>query len=306
MVWDTTAKERFKHCLFEVYDASGNRLPDKEILSYDGVPLLNDWMRPTWKNPMESEILGWMVCNGNDFQHQNEIVILSERSNETSTFFKPVTRTNALASCIYFSIRHCIAADWLNDRDQFLWPKDTWKADREFQLDCIIYALFHGQNRISCKAGVNHWIPFTEDEVGCTSAFASHFMSDWLRGKKSGASAPSGPVQSALDLDDVPEAAENPSEPYGAPINSLSPDARAVLDAGRELWCYYHAQQTTLPDASFYDIRAHFQGFKPNGHMNPDSSDAGYNERIAALRSAVKALAAKIKPKVYEHGFLRG
>jgi hypothetical protein len=27
----------------------------------------------------------------------------------------------------------------------------------------------------------SHWIPFTEDEVGCTSAFASHFMSDFLR-----------------------------------------------------------------------------------------------------------------------------
>lgn len=306
MVWDTTAKERFKHCLFEVYDASGNRLPDKEILSYDGVPLLNDWMRPTWKNPKESEILGWMVCNGNDFQHQNEIVILSERSNETSTFFKPVTRTNALASCIYFSIRHCIAADWLNDRDQFLWPKDTWKADREFQLDCVIYALFNGQNRISCKVGVNHWIPFTEDEVSCTSAFASHFMSDWLRGKKSGAGTPCEPVQSSLDFGDARMAAEASPEPYGSPINSLSPEARAVLDAGRELWRYYHAQPVALPDASFYDIRAHFQGFKPNGHMNPDSYDAGYSERIAALRLAVKALAAKIKPKVYEHGFLQG
>ena len=39
--------------------------------------------------------------------------------------------------------------------------------------------------------------------------------------------------------------------------------------------------------------------------MNADSTDAGYNARIAALRAAVKALAAKIAPKVYEHGFLR-
>ena len=39
--------------------------------------------------------------------------------------------------------------------------------------------------------------------------------------------------------------------------------------------------------------------------MNPRSEDAGYNERIAALRAAVKALAAKIAPKVFEHGFLR-
>ncbi|MBR4613390.1 MAG: hypothetical protein IKO40_11830 [Kiritimatiellae bacterium] len=307
MVWDTTAKERFRRCVFEVYDASGNRLPDKEILSYDGVPLLNDWMRPTWKNPKESEILGWMVCNGNDFQHQNEIVILSKRSNETSTFFKPVTRTNAIASCIYFATRHCIAADWLNDRDQFLWPQDSWKTDYEFQMDCVIYTLFHGQNRISCKAGVNRWIPFTEDEVGCTSAFASHFMSDWLHGKKGGANGSSTGTDATEHIppdDGFLFAADGPQVPYNAPINALSPEASAVFDAGRELWRYYHAQPNAIPDASFWDVRAHFQGFKPNGHMNSDSSEAGYSGRIAALRAAVKALAARIRPNVYRHGFL--
>lgn len=96
-----------------------------------------------------------------------------------------------------------------------------------------------------------------------------------------------------------------PTAPYDAPINSLSPDARAMFDAGRELWRYYHAQPSAIPDASFWDIRAHFQGFKPSGHMNPDSSDAGYNACLAALRAALKALAAKIRPKVYQHGFLR-
>jgi hypothetical protein len=86
----------------------------------------------------------------------------------------------------------------------------------------------------------------------------------------------------------------------------FSPAARAVFDAGRELWRHYHAQPNALPDASLYDIRAHFQGFKPNGHMNPDSADEGYSERIATLRSTLKALAAQIAPKVFEHGFLRG
>ena len=77
------------------------------------------------------------------------------------------------------------------------------------------------------------------------------------------------------------------------------------MDAGRALWLYYHSQPNAIPDASFYDIRAHFQGFKPNGHMNPDSADAGYTARLAALRSAMRALASRIAPKVREHGFLR-
>ena len=77
------------------------------------------------------------------------------------------------------------------------------------------------------------------------------------------------------------------------------------MDAGRALWRYYHAQPAALPDASFYDIRAHFQGFKPNGHMNPDSPDAEYTRLIGDLREAMKALASTIAQKVCEHGFLR-
>jgi hypothetical protein len=77
------------------------------------------------------------------------------------------------------------------------------------------------------------------------------------------------------------------------------------MAAGLELWRYYHAQPGAVPDASFYDIRGHFQGFKPNGHMNPDSPDAEYTRLITALRDAQKRLAARIAPKVRLHGFLR-
>ena len=35
------------------------------------------------------------------------------------------------------------------------------------------------------------------------------------------------------------------------------------------------------------------------------SADAGYNERLAALKAAMKRLSARIEPKVYEYGFLK-
>ena len=58
-------------------------------------------------------------------------------------------------------------------------------------------------------------------------------------------------------------------------------------------------------NASYWDIRAYFQGFKPNGHMNAESPDAEYTRLIGDLRAAMKDLSAKIAPKVREHGFLR-
>jgi len=39
--------------------------------------------------------------------------------------------------------------------------------------------------------------------------------------------------------------------------------------------------------------------------MNNKSNDETYNALIADLRSALKTLAAKIEPKVYEYGFLK-
>ena len=81
------------------------------------------------------------------------------------------------------------------------------------------------------------------------------------------------------------------------------------MDAGRELWRYYHAQPGANLNASYYDIRLHFQGVKRTAsgkeQMNPTSSDATYNTLLANLRSAHKALAAHIAPKVYEYGFLK-
>ena len=48
----------------------------------------------------------------------------------------------------------------------------------------------------------------------------------------------------------------------------FSDEAQAVFAAGRELWKYYHAQENINVSASFYDIRAHFQGRNPKGRMN--------------------------------------
>ncbi|GBU23693.1 hypothetical protein R83H12_00309 [Fibrobacteria bacterium R8-3-H12] len=58
-------------------------------------------------------------------------------------------------------------------------------------------------------------------------------------------------------------------------------------------------------NASLYDIREHFQGRNAQGKMNTKSDDEKYNELIGSLREALKELAKKIEPKVYEYGFLR-
>ena len=166
----------------------------------------------------------------------------------------------------------------------------------DFVSDCLAYALFHGQNRINEGGEGNHWIPFTESEVDAKDTFASHFMTDFMAGK----------IRSETKKEDdlFGNAPENTALVPTAPM-VFSTEAKAVFDAGRALWRYYHAQPGANPNAAFYDIREFFQGRDSRGRMNADSSDETYTALIAALRTALKTLAKRIEPKVYEYGFLR-
>ena len=92
------------------------------------------------------------------------------------------------------------------------------------------------------------------------------------------------------------------------PLEHLTPESKAVMDAGRELWRYYHRQPDANSNASLYDIRLHFQGYKTTKtgkvQMNTDSKDEHYTALITKLRHCLKDLAKIIEPKVYEYGFL--
>ena len=289
-VWDTHLAEPLpEQVVASVYEKNGERSPDKAIHTTLDNPLLNQWLSK-WGGG-RNDRLGRLITRGQDFQHQQRVRIQHNRCNDSDY---PITRCNLPHFAVYFAVRLCTEATWLNDRDQFYWPHDSWQDDAEFQHDCLAFTLLHGQNRISCAEGTNHWIPYTEYEVDAKEKFSSHFMTDFLSGRLGREKAETGDLF-AGNLDLIPK------EPV-----VFSPEAQAVLDAGRDLWRYYHAQPNANPNAALYDIRLHFQGCKPNGHMNPKSDDARYTELISTLRTALKALAKKIEPKVYEHGFLLG
>ena len=305
-VWRTGENEATMEMEAAVLDSKGNSLGNKRL----SPPLdrsLNRWIVSF--DSITDKPLGLMGNPAPDFQHNSQLYIASKPGIEHFNFFR-IDTNNIIPACVYLGARLCIASDWLNDRDQFLWPADSWKEDLEFQFDCLVFTLFHGQNRITCKAGTNHWIPFAEDEVDAKDSFRSHFMSEFLKGFREGrtvqAARPDGGRFAETTLPGLEEspglllAADAPLSPH-----RFSSEAEAVFDTGRALWQYYHAQPGALPDASFYDIRAHFQGFKPNGHMNPDSADETYTRFVGALRDAERILAAKLAPKVREHGFLR-
>ena len=292
-IWNTGVEAPFHGILADVYSRDGQLISKKNIDYVEVEKNINSWIKQYRRSLSNDGYIAKFPFTGNDFQHANNLQIVQTGMVYCKTnghFF--ICRENLVESCIYFSVRHCILPTWLNDRDQFLWPRDSWQEDVEFQHDCLAYALM--DNQIRAQYGTNHWIPYTEYEVDAKEKFSSHFMADFLAGKLGRKEGDTGDLfTESVDL--------IPREPV-----VFSPEARAVLDAGRALWRYYHAQPNANPNAALYDIRLHFQGCKPNGHMNPKSDDARYTELISTLRTALKALAKKIEPKVYEHGFLLG
>lgn len=298
VIWDLNNKDNIQdEKIFDCYDSDGNYLFKKNIISVTKNNIINKWLHEYFDTG--SEKIAYLRFVPNDFQNNKGvyIVIKPNESDVRESRITTITTNNLIIISMYLAIRQCIEATWLNDRDQFLYPNDGWKTDQEFQSDCLAYTLLHGQNRISATHGTNHWIPFTESEVNAKQAFESTFMTDFMKGRLK--------IQDSGEL----ELTKTESSIYdGTQKIVFSQEAKAVLEAGKELYKYYYSKPHITKEAnnaSFYDIRAAFQGIGTSGKMNPTSTDEKYNELIADLRAKQKLLAKKIQPKVYKYGFLK-
>ena len=281
----------------DIYDSKGEYLGQKNIAKFDSSQKnINRWIKDLDK--ATNDIIGYIGNPAPDFQHNSQMYISRIAGSEHINFFK-IAKETLIPAAIYSSVRQCIDATWLNDRDQFLYPNDNWRYDKDFQYDCIAYTLFHGQNRITASHGTNHWIPFAEREVKAPDNIQSHFMSDFIKGKL---------APKAVNTLFGAEESLIPTEPI-----VFTPAAAAVMEAGRKIWEYYltykpktYGASRPNVNASFYDIRAYFQGRDEKGKMNKDSKDEHYNELLRDLRHYQKVLAKQIEKKVYLYGFLKG
>ena len=298
-IWDGAKQEDFKQINADIYNKEGSFLNVKNISSYDNRNFINEWVISTRNRGTEKNI-AYISCKGNDFSNTNYIFIINNKEQLPHPRGSWVTDKNLIEISIYFSVRHCIPATWLNDRDQFLYPINGWQTDTDFQTNCLAYTLFHGQNRISSAEGANHWIPFTEQEVNAPARFTSHFMTDFIVGKLHTQTLKEQNLFTLSGQEDPYSA--NPDLPPPPP--PLPPAAQAVIEARQALWQYYFTQPNPNPNASLYDIREHFQGRNEKGKMNNKSEDETYNRLIANLRQALATLAKAIEPKVYQYQFL--
>ncbi len=184
--------------------------------------------------------------------------------------------------------------------DLFVDDKDTNQIDDDSTIRDSLFVVFQNQGYKIAKENIKQMFdaainPFTEQEVNAKEKFESNFMTDFIGGKIK------TEHEKTIDLFNH----QDNTKKEIAIKREFSAEAKAVFDAGRGLWNYYHSQKEINVNASFYDIREYFQGRNDKGIMKSKSADEKYTTLIAALREKMNRLADKITPKIYEYEFLK-
>lgn len=296
LVWDQTVKETVGDITTDALNRKGYLVAEKTFSVRPASLFLNAWIAPPKakgdlalplsnaltpsRNPRKkrwcNNALGYLFAGNNDLQNASTGTLLASSiytgRNGGGIWVMP---ENLWQAAIIFSVRRLIKPTWLNDRDQFLQPSQP--LSDEFKTDCLVWMLFNGSNLTAGADGLrwndqdwsltNHFIPFTEAEIGAKTRIESDFMARYMAGM------------------------------------TLSPQAQAVLDEGRNLFRRFHA--TSFPnkirqdcklgraDAGWYQVRRALEAFGDTQFTDFDPFKAAYAD-----------LSEKLRPQVFELGFL--
>ena len=296
LLWDQSQSKAISQIIACVLDRCGKEIGEKSFAAHPSSSLLNAWIAKlrargesalplsnactVSKNPRPKKqcfgSIGYFYASNNDLQHAGQETCITSSiftGGNGGGFF--ITKDNLWQVAIVFSVRMLVRHTWLNHDDQFLQPLQP--LSNQFKSDCLVWMLFAGKNLSAGADGlrwnnrdwtlVNHFIPFTETDVGASARFESDFMVRHMSGM------------------------------------AFSPEAQTVLDEGRNLWRRYHAigfprkirdeLKLNRTDAGWYQIRKALEAY----------SDTQLTD-FEPFKAAYAALSAKLRPLVFEIGFL--
>ncbi len=338
LIWKTNKNAEKKNDIVEiitdVLDKNAKAIGEKCFYNLPNENLLTKWVdRPkankTPALPLKNAIspatktkdirgaywsdgaIGSLYAHASDMQNANLTALLSSGYSSPGAFF--VNKENLWQVAIIFTVRLITKKTWLNDRDQFLQP--TQPLTEEFKSDCLIWMLFNGSNLTASANNlewkgkkwsiVNHFIPFTEEEVNAPDRFESDFMVRYLDNlppltpPKEGNENTANTNELQLISDQFPSS--------GGARGGLSNEANQVMQQGKILWRAYFAHtdvhtvrdelKLNRADVGWYQVRKALQARNASGDFVPVN--------FKPFEEAYKTLTEKLQPMVYELGFLK-
>jgi hypothetical protein len=306
LIWQTNQSNKgfiIDEISATVLDKRANAIGEKTFYNIPNNVFLSEWMLRLKKNktdviPLINAVtpttktehvrntkwtdgaIAHFFCNGNDLQNSGTMTAIFSSVHSighAGGYF--VSIENLWQVAIVFTVRKIIAQTWLNDRDQFLQPSEP--LSDEFKNDCLVWMLFNGSN-LTASANdlewngkkwsiINHFIPYTEAEVNAPDRFESDFMVQYMADK------------------------------------TLSKEAVDVLNSSKVLWQSYFAHidvrtvrdelKLNRADVGWYQVRKALQARNASSDFPPVS--------FQPFEKAYKVLTEKLRPQVYELGFLK-
>ncbi len=219
--------------------------------------------------------------SSSDIQHNRFFHI----ANKDFTIVKgqlPLTKSNFINVCIINTIKNIIVGNWVNDKDQYNMNVDI---PDQFKYDCLVYTIF---SNYCCGIRL-------EDGSRLKNEFFWMSKDEILD------------LANANNNNECYQDARTDSDRYMYSLikehyNELSDDAKAILESGKELVRKSFQRREPFNDeeskyqinnwdAGWYQIKALCKMFCPND--------------LKLFQQQYKAFADKLRPMVYEIGFLK-
>lgn len=300
----------FNYNLIDNVDGEIQIIGKKDVYNTDGLKTASDWIKEDIKELKTKDapqLSSALVCKENGI---GKLVdgALGYYVNVSNNVYKSQTDVYIVSSCssmghgcsilpknfervmANFASRKLIVGNWINDKDEYLAPNETNENYQEFVNDSIIYSLFHSSSNQSSLRNIEY--------KGKQWNIKNEFF---FMGKDE--------VMELANTNNNDECYEdcrtdNDRYVYGL-LNgglTLSDEAKAVLDKAREITIKsFPYRQLFNEEHPEYQINNWDCGWYQIKALAKEHYQDDYNE----FCNLYKKLADKMRPMVYELGFLK-
>ena len=234
----------------------------------------------TKKVKVPEDFMGSVYSSGSISSLNNQSARISSRP-ELNTFpHWCIDSDNFDRACVVYTLRTIIECSWITHFENLIAPNEQHPLFDAFVRDAIVYSIFSYQTSVAGDIDgehydyINSFCPFTKKEVlELRGEHVPSMMPDESRF-----------IRSSGKLDNLTPEAQLVLDLYKEAIKAVAPE----LDE----YDYQHPElQLTRWDAGWRQYRDAVKQFAPEANQK--------------LRDAIKALGNKLRPLVYELGFLK-
>ena len=310
---ETVDKKNFKHDLIDLNENGEiTKVGERTQYNIDGETSANEWMKAVQSDKIEFPNLtsgvvvsesgtnkiavgsiGSMLNGCNNITGNAKLIALSTgaiKMGGTPTY--SVLASNLLRVCPVFAARKLVQGNWMNQKDEYRAPDTTNGKYPQFEADSIVYSLFHSASQQTSLRNVQY--------KGKSWDIPNEFF--WLTRQDVATMANDAGLEETYLQATVARNDRHVCGLLKQVWNNLSPEAKEVLNAATELvrktmklrtlFNDEHPEYQVLNwDIGWYQLKAILNQYLPDD--------------LEKFRETYNKLADKLRPMVYELGFLR-